>query len=280
MKNSSLTPVRVDLHVHTTASDGTWGPEDLVKNLLVAGIHLFAVTDHDTTENLAGAASIARENGLEFITGVEVSTSYNGRNYHILGLGMNPEHEGLQTMLKRNRELMEAKDDESIKYLEGKLPNVSFDDYKKYVYNPERGGWKALNYLIDKGLCSSYRDFFGLFDGWGNPFEKLIFASPGEAIKTISMAGGVPILAHPGADFYDRDYKSLISFMIGEGIKGIECYHPENSEEITRFCLEICKSKDLLVTGGSDCHGEFVAGRYLGHPEIRLSQLKLDGIYW
>ncbi|HHW03706.1 MAG TPA: hypothetical protein GXX35_13035 [Thermoanaerobacterales bacterium] len=68
MKNSSLTPVKVDLHIHTIASDSTWGPEDLVKNLLAAGIELFAVTDHDTTENLAEVASIARENGLKFIT--------------------------------------------------------------------------------------------------------------------------------------------------------------------------------------------------------------------
>lgn len=271
--------IKVDLHVHTTASDGTWSPEDLVENLLIAGIELFAVTDHDTTENLAETAAMAKEHGLKFVTGVEVDASYNGRNYHILGLGIKPEDRELQVLLRRNRKLMEAKDDESIKYLEGKFPNVSFDDFKRYVNDPERGGWKALNYLIDKKLCTGYKDFIGLFAGWGNPFEKLIFASPGAAIKTIHMAGGVSILAHPGAEFYDRDYKALITFMIGEGISGIECYHPENSPEITRYCLETCRSNDLLVTGGSDCHGGFVAGRCLGRPDIRLSQLRLDGIH-
>jgi predicted metal-dependent phosphoesterase TrpH len=271
--------IKMDLHIHTTASDGTWGPKNLVKNLLITGIEFFTVTDHDTTENLAEVAALAREHGLKFINGVEVNTTYNSRNYHLLGLGIEPENQELQALLKRNRELMEEKDDECIKYLEMRFPGVSFAEFTKYFNNPERGGWKALNYLIDKKLCSNHKDFFGLFDKWGNPFEKLIFASPGEALKTIHLAGGVSIFAHPGAVFYDRDYKALISFMIGEGIKGIECYHPENSPEITRYCLEICKSNNLLVTGGSDCHGEFVAGRCLGRPEIHFSQVKLDGIH-
>jgi len=278
-RDEKLDNIKVDLHVHTTASDGTWRPEELVENLLSAGIELFAVTDHDSTESLAEAAAIARGHGLKFVTGVEVNATYNSRNYHILGLGIDPENKGLQALLRRNRGLMEAKDDESIKYLESKFANVCFDDFKRYVNDPGRGGWKALNYLIDKKLCTSYKDFFGLFAGWGNPFEKLIFASPGEAIKTIHMAGGVSILAHPGAGFYDKDYKAIIKFMIGEGIRGIECYHPENGPEITRYCLETCRSNDLLVTGGSDCHGEFVAGRCLGRPDIRLSQLRLDGIH-
>lgn len=278
-ENKKIDNIKVDLHVHTTASDGTWPPEKLVENMLGAGIEIFAVTDHDTTENLAQAAAAARERGLKFIAGVEINATCSGRNYHILGLGIDPGNKELQMLLKKNRELTEAKDDESIKFLEGKFPQVSFDEYKEYVNNPARGGWKALNYLIDKKLCTSYKDFFSLFEGWGNPFEKLIFASPDEVIKTIHMAGGVSILAHPGAGFYNGDYKDLIAFMIGEGIRGIECYHPENSPEITRYCLEICQSKNLLVTGGSDCHGEFVAGRYLGHPDVRLSQLKLDGIH-
>ncbi|MCR4430837.1 MAG: PHP domain-containing protein [Tepidanaerobacteraceae bacterium] len=278
-ENKNTDNIKVDLHVHTTASDGTWPPEKLVENMLGAGIEIFAVTDHDTTENLAQVASAARERGLKFIAGVEINATCSGRNYHILGLGIDPGNKELQMLLKKNRELTEAKDDESIKFLEGKFPQVSFDEYKEYVNNPARGGWKALNYLIDKKLCTSYKDFFSLFEGWGNPFEKLIFAPPDEVIKTIHMAGGVSILAHPGAGFYNGGYKDLIAFMIGEGIRGIECYHPENSPEITRYCLEICQSKNLLVTGGSDCHGEFVVGRHLGHPDVRLSQLKLDGIH-
>lgn len=270
--------MKADMHIHTTASDGTWNPEELVKNLLQAGIGLFAVTDHDSTENVAEAARLAGEHGLQMINGVEVNTSYENRNYHILGLGIDPGNRELQDLLKRNRDLMRQKDDESIHYLEGRHPEVRFEEYLSYINHPERGGWKALNYLIDKQLCHSHRDFFDLFRDWGNPFEKLIFASPGEAVIAIKEAGGVPILAHPGAAFYDPDYRTVISYMITAGIGGIECYHPENSPEITRYCLEICESLDLLVTGGSDCHGEFLAARRLGNPDIRLGQLRIEGM--
>ncbi|HBF36748.1 MAG TPA: PHP domain-containing protein, partial [Firmicutes bacterium] len=165
--------LKVDLHLHTTASDGTWGPEKLVSKIKNAGIGLFAVTDHDSTENLTEVAGQARELDLGFIKGVEINTSYQQRNYHILGLGVDPANHELQALLTMNRQLMEEKDDESIRYLEGKYPGVSFSEYQVYMNHRERGGWKAFNYLMDKQLCNSHQDFFRLFDGWGNPFEKL-----------------------------------------------------------------------------------------------------------
>ncbi|MBA1336314.1 MAG: putative metal-dependent phosphoesterases (PHP family) [Firmicutes bacterium] len=272
--------LRTDLHIHTTASDGTWGPEEVIEELKSNDIGLFSITDHDTTESIEKAAALAEENGISFIPGVEVSVSYNKANYHILGLGINPQNHGLQAILERNRVLMEQKDDESILYLEARHGCVSFCEYREYINNPERGGWKALNYLIDKGLCSSYRDFFSLFIGYGNPFEKLDFAMPHEAVEAIRSAGGIPVLAHPGASFYSKDYKAVIKYMLTQGIGGIECFHPENDHEITQYCLGVCKEQGLLITGGSDCHGDFVQGRRLGHPEIYLSSLRLDGIHF
>lgn len=269
---------RVDLHLHTTASDGTWSPEELVSNLVKAGIELFAVTDHDSTENLNDVAALAHQSGLGFIPGVEINTSYKGRNYHILGLGIDPVNTKLQTLLNTNKKLMDAKDDDSIRYLETKYSALSFSEYQAYTNRRERGGWKALNYLIDKKLCHNHQDFFQLFKEWGNPFEKLTFAAPAEAAAAIHDAGGVSILAHPGASFYDPDYQTLVGLMIGQGIKGIECYHPENNRAITDYCLEICRENHLAVTGGSDCHGEFVCGRCLGTTEIHLSQLDLGNI--
>lgn len=270
--------VRVDLHIHTTASDGTWNPGQLLSKLLEAGVSLFAVTDHDSVDNLAETAMMAREHGLGFIPGVEINTTYRHKNYHLLGLGIDPAAPELQALLATNRELTEKIDADSIEYLESIIPDVCYEEYRGYANRPERGGWKALNYLIDKGLCSNHRDFLPLFKEWGSPFERLVFASPGAAIRTIVMAGGVPVLAHPGANFYDRDYQAIISYMVDQGIRGIECYHSENGPEITRYCLAVCQSKNLLVTGGSDCHGDFVPARRLGHPEIRGSQLNLDEI--
>ena len=154
---------KADLHIHTTASDGTWGPEQLVGRLKSSGISLFAVTDHDSTENIDKVAALARENRIGFIPGVETTVSYNGLNYHILGLGINHVNKRLQSILKNNRTLMEQINIENILYLETRHECVSLREYEKYAYNRERGGWKSLNYSIDKGLCSSYTDFFSLF---------------------------------------------------------------------------------------------------------------------
>lgn len=267
---------KVDLHIHTAASDGTWNPSKLLENIKKAGIEIFAVTDHDTTLNVKEAAVLARENQLLFVPGVEINAVDNKSNYHILGLGIDTEAKALQELLRKTRECIEETDNESIRYLEKRFRNISFSEFSNYCNDPERGGWSALNYLIDKGLCKTWKDFFVLFNEGYKPFDNRAFALPEEAIAAILEAGGMPVLAHPGASIYNnKDYKAMISNIINQGIRGIECYHPDNSREVTEYCITICNEYNLLITGGSDCHGEFVSERSLGHPDVRLNQLKL-----
>lgn len=267
--------IKVDLHLHTTASDGTWGPERLVGELVEKGISIFSVTDHNSIDNVKIISALAEASNLTIIPGVEVDVSYNSRSYHMLGYGIDIENQALLLILKMNRELMEEKDDESIQYLEDSGFNVSLEDYKSYVNDVEKGGWKALNYLIDRGFCTGPSDFFKLFTSYGNPFDKMTFVSPGDAAEAIRAAGGIPVLAHPGASFYGGDFKSVVKLMMENGVMGIECFHPENSSEITDYCLDVCNKNNLLITGGSDCHGLFVPKRRIGLPDIRLGQLKI-----
>jgi predicted metal-dependent phosphoesterase TrpH len=98
---------------------------------------------------------------------------------------------------------------------------------------------------------------------------------PEAAISCVKEAGSIPVLAHPGSGLYGNDYKKTVSAVLEMGIDGLECYHPENSPEVTKYCLEICKKNNLYITGGSDCHGEFVKERRLGKPDIDLSYLKI-----
>ena len=267
--------IKVDLHMHSTVSDGTWMPEELVHNVKSAGIRLFALTDHDNIGNVAKTTALAMEAGLCFIPGVEVSSTWNGRTYHILGLGVDISHPDLKSLLDKNQEQVDKKDDDAIGYLEGLYPQVSNEEYKVYENKRDRGGWKALNYLIDKGLCANYKDFFKLFEGDASEFVTPSFQSPAEVVAVIGKAGGCAILAHPGASFYDPDYRYVIEHMLHEGIQGIECYHPENNETIKQYALEFCRRNNLLITGGSDCHGTFHPGRHLSLPDIRLSDLVL-----
>ena len=270
-----LNDEKVDLHIHTSASDGTWTAEEVTEEVIKNNISIFSVTDHNSVENVERVRKLAEEAGLTFIPGVEIDTSYFGANFHILGYGIDIYEKGLLKLILQNKVFMEEKDEESIKFLYNKGLDVSLSEYGRYYNNAARGGWKALNYLIDKGICKDTKDFFPLFDGWGNPFEKMNFPNPKEVINIIKDAGGIAVLAHPGAPFYRLDYEILVPEMLKEGIMGIECYHPENNFQVTKFCQDFCRANNLAITGGSDCHGTFFSKRKIGTPNIMYSSIKL-----
>ena len=267
--------MKIDLHIHTSASDGTWSPEALIQNVINAGIEIFSVTDHDTVDNIAAVSDLAIGTNLKFIRGVEINTYNKGQTFHILGYNIDTENERLNSILFKNRAFIERKNKDSMAILMEMGHPVSPDEYDKYENNPERGGWKALNYVIDKGLCQTYKGFVNLFDEKEDLFTMDVDVKPEAAISCVKQAGGISVLAHPGSGLYGNDYEKTVSLVLEMGIDGIECYHPENSLEVTKYCLETCKKHNLYITGGSDCHGKFVKGRRLGKPDLDLSHLKI-----
>ena len=267
--------MKADLHVHTNASDGTWSPEAVLENISKANIKVFAVTDHDSIDNLEAVSTLAKDTGLKFIKGVEISSTEKGRIFHILGYNIDPRNETLKKVLKHNSSNMAQRDEKSIVTLMNSGHPVSPDEFLSYENNPDRGGWKALNYVQDKGLCGHYKDFFKLFE---NPTRGMNIdgcVTPEQAITAVKEAGGIPVLAHPGSAMYGCSLEEAVSTVMDLGIEGFECFHPENSEETTDYCLEVCKREKLYITGGSDCHGSFVKERWLGKPDIDFEQLAL-----
>ena len=267
--------MKADLHLHTNASDGTWTPEALVENIIRAGITVFAVTDHDSVENVALTSDLVRDTSLKFIRGVEINTTENGHIFHILGYNIDPENELLREILMINRKTMADRDERSIRILQGMGYPVSLDEFLAYENNPDRGGWKALNYALDKGLCRNHKDYFMLFGEKRSGLGIEGCARPEAAIAAVKSAGGIPVLAHPGSGMYGDNPQETVSLAIEIGVEGIECFHPENGTETTEYCLEFCRRKRLYITGGSDCHGTFVKERWLGRPDIDLDRLVL-----
>ena len=267
--------MKADLHLHTNASDGTWTPEALIENIIRSGITVFAVTDHDSVENVVSTADLVKDTVLKFIRGVEVNTTENGHIFHILGYNIDPENESLNEILQINRHTMERRDERCIKILQEMDYPVALDEFLAYENNTERGGWKALNYTIDKGLCQHYKEYFKLFGDKRKGLGIEGCAKPEAAISAIRAAGGIPILAHPGSGLYGNNFRETVSLAIEMGIDGIECFHPENGEEVTKYCIELCRKEKRYITGGSDCHGTFVKERWLGKPDIDLEQLSL-----
>jgi predicted metal-dependent phosphoesterase TrpH len=271
---------RVDLHIHTTASDGRWTPPDLVEALGREGITLFAVTDHDSVCNVAAAESLARDAGLAFLPGVEISTNLDGRVMHILAYGFDPENAPLIDFIRQNEARLHAYDDELVERLIDAGYSLDRADYAAYTWDRRRGGWKSLNYLIDQGLCRDVHSFFHeLFVG-DLAVDFPDFPPPAEAIPLIRGAGGVPVWAHPAnslslnPDYRPEEDEAVVARMVDVGIEGLECFTCYHDGPWTDRLLAWATHFDLLVTGGSDSHGGFV-GRHLGRPEIQFHQLRL-----
>ncbi len=265
---------RVDLHLHTTASDGRWTPEQLLDEVQRAGIGLFSVTDHDSLAGLARTIELVRGSGLCFLAGVELSARLEGQLYHLLVYGFDPADQDLNALVAANNDRLAGASDDAVRLLIERGYPISWQEYTTYTWDRRRGGWKSLNFLIDRGFCHNVRSYFDeLFVGeLAHPEPD--FPPPGDLIAVARQAGGVVVLAHPGALFYNGLDVERLDQLVEMGVQGLECYSFHHGEAATRSFLDYCRSRNLLVTGGSDCHGGF-AGRALGVPPVHVGDLRL-----
>ncbi len=267
--------MNIDLHIHTTASDGSWTPAEVVQRARDAGLGLLAVCDHDSVGSVPAAAVLARQAGLAFLPAAEVSSLFDGIGLHILAYGIDPGNEAFGRLLQENEQRLEWLDEEILRRLTDAGYPIDMAAYQAYSHEPSRGGWKVLNFLIDLGICCDAADFFDrLFvDPIRPPWPD--FPHPAEVAAAVRQAGGLPVLAHPGASLRERGVSAeTLAPLVACGIAGIECYSSYHDEATTRACLDFCHRHDLLITGGSDCHGSF-GKRSLGVPPVRLRDARL-----
>jgi predicted metal-dependent phosphoesterase TrpH len=263
----------IDLHLHTQGSDGTWTPRELVQQAKAAGLTAIAVTDHDEVVSIPEAKREAQQAGLTFVPGVEISSSLTRElALHILGYGIRPDAPELQRVLTKNQQAWDKSEYDSIANLAKLGIQVDPDRYQYWRGDRTRGGWPLCNVLQEMGVIDGLGDYFSKYFGLGGPaYVEIIFVQPNEAIDAIRAAGGVPVLAHPG--LYRENGKllyqeaSFLETLMAFGIEGIEAYNGEHTEEATADLLVLAQQKGLLITGGSDCHGDF-AGRCIGKPVV------------
>jgi hypothetical protein len=189
------------MHMHTNASDGTLTNSELVSILWKHDIEFFSVTDHDTIANSIRMPAIAARAALDFVIGVEISSTFEGREYHILSYAFDVENEGLNQLLEKHLAVRVEGDKENAAFLAEHHEQVDVAEYADYDYDRTRGGWKLYNYVLDKGLITDIPGFFDLFVDRPRHF---VFSSPKEVIQTVKNAGGLCILAHPSA-YVDGD---------------------------------------------------------------------------
>lgn len=267
--------MRADLHIHTTASDGTWTPAELVEEALKGGLGAIAVTDHDSVANVRETWRLAAEAGLKFLPAAEICSTKGDFSFHILGYGIDIDNKVLCELMAHNEALLAQKDIDSIAFLQRDGWPVDLQEFFSYDYDRRRGGWRALAYLEDKGLCSGVNDFFKRIFTAEHDLGFPVFPSIKEVIDAIHGAGGVALCAHAASGFHGPGLEQVLKILQEEPFDGFECYHSGHTEEGTKALLDHCHKYGLMISGGSDCHGTFVPGRLLGVPEVDTTDLYL-----
>lgn len=241
--------------MHTTASDGRATPEQLVAELVAAGITTCAVTDHDTTASIAAVTVLAAPHGIRVIPGIEITAVANDEDVHTLGYGFNPDHPQLVTFLETQRTDRRRRLDEMNARLEAIGRPV---DLAAEIAAHSRGGGKALGRpllaaaLVRAGHVSTMSEAFERYLGRGRPaFIARSGATPAEVVALIHAAGGIASLAHPVK--LKRD--AMIEPLAAGGLDAIEVFHPDHDVNAVKHYRQRATRLGLMMTGGSDFHG-------------------------
>lgn len=251
LKRNEMMTGKVDLHTHTTFSDGFYSPEELVIKAKQAGIEVLGISDHDNIAGILEATEIGKKIGVEVIPGVEISSDIKDREIHILAYFFEPENPELERYLSFFREERLKRAIRIVNKLRSIGFDLSIDDVLERALNSAVGRPHIAQALVDKGLISSYYEAFNKYIGNGCPaYEKKVHLSPQSAFKIISDAGGLSFIAHPG---YMTE--SLLKELITAGVDGIEVIHPSHSPQLIKFYRGIVNEYFLLESGGSDFHG-------------------------
>lgn len=266
---------KVDFHIHTNASDGSWNAEEAVMNIKDAGVKYCAISDHDSISNVKLAEYIANKEGINLIRATEICSKSYDREVHILGYDIDIEDIDLTYTMTRTKRVRQNRDTRIINWCAKRYDNVSLEEYNVYKMQ-EMAGLPIMNYLAEKNVCKGIEPFNNIKAQVPVPKEEDLLSSE-EVIEAIKKAGGVAVLAHPSYYFPGNVMpKDMLENYLSMGIEGIECYSTYNPlKEQNEYYFDFCKKHDLIVSGGSDCHGSVYTTRAVGTPSVDLSQTNL-----
>lgn len=268
--------MKADLHLHSSASDGTLAPDELMRRAYTQGVTCAALTDHDSAQGVETAAREARRLGMTFIPGVELSCGA-AREIHILGYGVDAGCAAFSAFCDRRRREREERAARMVELLAQNGKSVSMERVRELargvIARPH-----VARALVEAGHASSVSDAFDRFLTPGRcayvPRREVHVA---EAVEIIRSAGGVAVLAHPmELKLGNAALASLVEEWRAQGLSGIEVYHPSAANNQTPFLLSLARRLGLLVTGGSDYHGETVRASAIFQGLERWKSMESD----
>lgn len=262
----------IDLHVHSTASDGTYTPAELLQKARALGLRALAITDHDTVTGVVMAQSAGIPADLHFLSGVEISTQAPagfdaGGSLHILGYGIDPAHKALLAALEELKQARDLRTPRIVQQLNEFGIPLRLEQVMAEVGEGTAGRPHIANAMIKLGVAESVDQAFDLFLSKGRPgYVNKYRIDCRRALSLIREAGGVPVLAHP---YLIRPAENgalpeLVNVLCDMGLMGIEAYYPKHPPEFITVVLDLAQRHNLVVTGGTDFHGALTPGIEMG----------------
>ena len=262
--------ILIDLHTHSTFSDGTKTPEEIILIAKEKGLKAIALSDHDTVAGLKSAKYFGNIHNIEVIDALEFSADFNGKEIHLLGYFINTENEELLNAIKQLEITRNIRNNELIEKLQSLNINITIEYLKTLAVSSIITKAHFAKALVNKGYAKSIKEAFALYLAENKPAfvgKKLINYK--NAINLISNAGGICVLAHPYIYGYsEKELENNIKKLKDDGLKGIECYYSSHTKKQVNNLLNICKKYDLKISAGSDFHGD-------NRPEVSLGEIFL-----
>jgi 3',5'-nucleoside bisphosphate phosphatase len=248
----------IDLHMHSTCSDGTYSPSELVQRARSAGVTRMALTDHDTVAGLSEARAEAERQGIAFIGGLEISAELQPGTMHILGYGFDEASPDLLDKLEYVQRARRERNPKIVEKLRGLGFELTMEEVAAKAGGTVVGRPHFAQVMVEKGYAKDTQEVFDKYLAKGKPaYLDKVRLSPEESVAAVRAAGGVAVLAHPlqlrAKD--DTELDAMVQSLACAGLQGMECYYRNHTEEDTRKFLALAKKYGLFATGGSDFHG-------------------------
>ena len=263
--------LRIDLHIHSTASDGSLTPADIIDHAQKLNLAAIAITDHDSVDGSKEALQIGIPPSLHFLTGVEISAAHppffpGSGSFHILGYAIHLDNRDLNQTLSKLQDARKNRNPEILKRLNKLGFRISLEEVNQEVGEGQLGRPHIAYAMVKKGFVASINEAFDKYLGTAKAaYVDKDRIECEQAINIIRAAGGIPVLAHPALLNIENDQKldALLQNLIKIGLSGIEVYYPGHSPQQIQQYTELAGKYGLLITGGTDFHGSIT-------PEIKM----------
>ncbi|MCM3357706.1 PHP domain-containing protein [Psychrobacillus sp. MER TA 171] len=272
-----------DLHIHSYYSDSNRSPEEIVKKARELGIDLLCVSDHNTTAAYKELIQLCKEYKIKLIRGAEISTLYEGKEFHVLAYDFDFENKEIINICKQSESVYADIDLELIKSMSVDYQEISIEEFNSYSRNLKNGGWKGFDYLTTKNLVNNVSSFFKLVSDY-HVQPKRSFPSIEYVINAIHKANGKAVIAHIGENLKNnlKEIVPRLKVLKNMGADGFECYYTTHTEETTKVLVDFCQTNNMLITVGNDDHGGFNNRSNviyeMGGVKVDFSKLNLEDI--